>query len=225
MANANASAATATLAPARLSGLRSVTDPRVDRAVALVACLPFVYMAYYRVIYEGLDVPRTVMVLQYALLNGTMAARRPPVRVTTKPLYWVTAFVATYWSFMTLGLIERGVAIAPIWITHGLAIGSLVIAVAARLSLGRNIGFVPAQRTIVTSYAYSIVRHPIYTALFVSLAGVALRSFSPMNLLILAIGAGLFIVKTFMEEDVLSEDPTYARYMKIVRWRWFPGLA
>jgi protein-S-isoprenylcysteine O-methyltransferase Ste14 len=224
MAHTNVSATTAGTFP-RTPGIRSVTDPRVDRAVAIVACLPFVYMAYYRVTHEGLDVPRMAMLLQYALLIATMAARRPPVRVTTKPLYWATAFVATYWSFMTLGLMDRGTAIAPLWITHGLAIASLGLMVFARLSLGRNIGFVPAQRDIVTSYAYGIVRHPIYTALFVSLLGVALRSFSPQNLLILTIGAGLFVVKTFMEEDFLSEDPTYKCYMEVVRWRWIPGLA
>ena len=224
MASSNVSAVTAPPFVA-LSGVRSITDPRVDRAVALVACLPFAYMAYYRVVHDGLDLPRLVMLTQYALLIATMAVRRPPVRVTTKPLYWATAFVATYWSFMTLGFMERGTAIAPVWITHALALVGLVIMVSARVSLGRNIGFVPAQREIVTSYAYAIVRHPIYTALFVSLAGVALRSFSPQNLVLIGIGASLFVVKTFMEEDFLSEDATYARYMQTVRWRWFPGVA
>jgi protein-S-isoprenylcysteine O-methyltransferase Ste14 len=93
------------------------------------------------------------------------------------------------------------------------------------MSLGRNIGFVPAQRELVTSYAYSIVRHPIYAGVFLSLAGFVLRAGSLRNLLIAAISAGLFVVKTFMEEDFLSEDPAYARYMKRVRSRWIPGLA
>ncbi len=35
----------------------------------------------------------------------------------------------------------------------------------------------------------------------------------------------LVAVKTFMEEDFLGEDPAYARYMRVVRWRWFPGVA
>jgi hypothetical protein len=195
MANSNTSAAAAgTLAPT--SGLRSITDPRVDRAVAVAACLPFVYMAYYRVIHEGLDVPRLAMVTQYALLMATMAARRPPVRVTTKPLYWATAFVATYWSFMTLGLMGAAPGRRDVDY-HGRHRG-LFLAVFARLSLGRNIGFVGAaqHRDLLRVFDRP---PPIYTAIFVSLTGVALRSFSPQNLLILAIGAGLFIVKTFME--------------------------
>jgi protein-S-isoprenylcysteine O-methyltransferase Ste14 len=137
----------------------------------------------------------------------------------------VTAFVATYWSFMTLGVTEKGVPIAPIAVTHGLALASLVVAVCARVSLGRNIGFVPAQRELVTSWAYAVVRHPIYAGLFLSLAGFVLRAYSPLNLLIAVINAGLFVVKTFMEEDFLGEDPTYARYMERVRYRWVPGIA
>ena len=207
------------------AGIRRITDPRVDRAVAIVACLPFAYMTWYRFTHEAFDLPRIAFAVNFALLFVTMAARRPPVRVTPKPLYWVTAFVATYWSFMTLGFMEKGAQLAPVVVTHGLALVSLVIAVGARVSLGRNIGFVPAQREIVTSWAYALVRHPIYGGLFLSYAGVVLRTFTPLNALIMIIGVGLFVVKTFMEEDFLSEDPTYARYMKRVRYRWIPGIA
>ena len=30
-----------------------VTDPRVDRVVAIVACVPFVYLIYYRFVQGG----------------------------------------------------------------------------------------------------------------------------------------------------------------------------
>jgi protein-S-isoprenylcysteine O-methyltransferase Ste14 len=207
------------------TGIRRITDPRVDRAVAIAACLPFAWMIWYRLTHEAFDLPRIAIAVNFALLIVTMAARRPPVRVTPKPLYWVTAFVATYWGFMTFAFMEQGEQLAPVVVTHGLALVSLVIAVAARVSLGRNIGFVPAQREIVTSWAYALVRHPIYAGVFFSYAGVVLRTFTPLNALIMIIGVGLFIVKTFMEEDFLSEDPTYARYMKRVRYRWIPGIA
>ena len=207
------------------TGIRRITDPRVDRAVAIVACLPFVYMTWYRLAHEGFDLPRIAFAVNFALLFVTMAARRPPVRITPKPLYWVTAFVATYWSFMTLGFMEKGAQLAPVVVTHALALVSLVIAVGARVSLGRNIGFVPAQREIVTTWAYSLVRHPIYAGVFFSYAGIVLRNFTPVNALIMVIAVSLFIVKTFMEEDFLAEDPTYAHYMQRVRYRWIPGLA
>lgn len=211
--------------PAAPSGIRSITDPRLDRAVATVASLPFAYLLYYRLAYEGFDLPRIAIAINFALLIGTMVVRRPPVRVTPKPLYWVTAFVATYWGFMTLGLADAGVPIAPRFVTHGLALASLVVSASARVSLGRNIGFVPAQRELVTSYAYGIVRHPIYTGLFLSLTAFVLRAWSPTNLLLSAVPAVLFVIKSFMEERFLSEDPAYRRYMNRVRSRWLPGIA
>jgi protein-S-isoprenylcysteine O-methyltransferase Ste14 len=217
--------ASVTAQGAALSGLRAITDPRTDRVVAVIASLPFAYMLYYRLAYEGFDLPRIALAINYALLIGTMVVRRPPVRVTPKPLYWATAFVATYWGFFTIFVTERGVAIAPMAVTHTIAAASLVLAVFARVSLGRNIGFVPAQREIVTSGAYGFVRHPIYANLFLSLTGFVLRAYSPQNLAIALIGASLFVVKTLMEEDFLSEDPSYARYMRRVRWRWIPGVA
>jgi protein-S-isoprenylcysteine O-methyltransferase Ste14 len=200
-------------------------DARVERAIGVVASVPFVYMIYYRLVVQGADLPRAAMAINFALLIVTMVARRPPVRVTTKPLYWATAFLATYWGFMTLGLMDRGAPIAPTGLTHSLAVTSLAIALSARLSLGRNIGFVPAQRELVTSAAYAWVRHPIYSGVFVSMMGVLLRSYSPRNLLIIVIGGGLFVIKSFMEEDFLREDPAYARYMKLVRSRWIPFVA
>jgi protein-S-isoprenylcysteine O-methyltransferase Ste14 len=207
------------------SGLRAITNARVDRAIATVASLPFAYLLYYRLAHEGFDLPRVALAVNYALLIGTMVVRRPPVRVTPKPLYWATAFVATYWGFFSLFVTEHGVPVAPMAVTHTIAAASLVLAVFARGSLGRNIGFVPAQRELVTSGAYGFVRHPIYANLFLSLTGFVLRAYSPQNLLIAAIGVGLFVVKTFMEEEFLSEDPSYARYMRRVRSRWIPGVA
>jgi protein-S-isoprenylcysteine O-methyltransferase Ste14 len=207
------------------SRIRSITDPRLDRVIAGGASLPFAYMLYYRLAYEGFDLPRIAIAINFALLIGTMVVRRPPVRVTPKPLYWVTAFVATYWGFMTLGLAERGEPIAPMVVTHGLALASLVVSLAARVSLGRNIGFVPAQRELVTSYAYGIVRHPIYTGVFLSLTAFVLRAWSPTNFVIAAVPVALFAIKSFMEERFLGEDPAYRRYMDRVRFRWFPGIA
>jgi protein-S-isoprenylcysteine O-methyltransferase Ste14 len=133
----------------------------------------------------------------------------------------------TFWMFFTLvfGLLEPGIRLAPPAVTLGLAVVSLVVAVAARLSLGRNIGFVPAERELVTSGVYAWVRHPIYASLFVSMAALALRSYSPRNVSLLATGAGLFVVKCFMEERFLAENPAYARYLERVRARWIPFVA
>src|SRR5437879_5060156 len=102
-----------------------LAHPRVDRVTATVASLPFAYMIYHRLVLESFDLPRVALAINYALLIATMVVRRPAVRVTPKPLYWATAFLATYRGFMTLGLMERGVALAPTEVSHGLALASL----------------------------------------------------------------------------------------------------
>ena len=94
----------------------------------------------------------------------------------------------------------------------------------ARLSLGRNIGLVPAQRRLVTHGAYAWVRHPIYAGIFVAYAGALLSAWAPVNLLIAATGCWLFMYKSVIEEQFLSADPEYREYLQKVRWRWIPGL-
>jgi protein-S-isoprenylcysteine O-methyltransferase Ste14 len=65
----------------------------------------------------------------------------------------------------------------------------------ARLSLGRSIGYVPADRGIITSGPYRFVRHPIYSGLFVTLFAFLLRAYLPLNLPLEALIVGLFMLQ------------------------------
>ena len=76
---------------------RLLSDPRVDRTVAVIAIIPIAYLAYMRLRHGTLDIVRINLILQSLLLMITMVARRPPVRVTLNPWFWLLAFVATYW--------------------------------------------------------------------------------------------------------------------------------
>jgi hypothetical protein len=118
----------------------------------------------------------------------------------------------------------RHVADFPI-VGNAFAVVSLMILVYALLSLGRNIGFIPAQRKVVTKGAYGLVRHPIYTGTFVSLFAFVLRSYSVLNLTMALVLMALLMVRGVVEERFLREDPGYAAYLQEVRWRWFAGIA
>jgi len=83
---------------------------------------------------------------------------------------------------------------------------------------------IPAQRQIVERGAYRWMRHPIYTAYFLSMIAGALDSYSPENLFLYTFGIALFVVRSLAEEDFLRKDPQYAAYMRRVPWRWFPGI-
>ncbi|HEY9518937.1 MAG TPA: methyltransferase [Gemmatimonadales bacterium] len=198
--------------------------PWVDRAIAVVAALPFVSVLYYNLQSTQLTIPRVALLLQLCLLVVTMLIRRAPVRVSTRPLYWLVAFVASYYGFLTVSISVTGRPLAPTVLTDGLSMLSVLGDGYARVTLGRNIGFVPAQRRLVTSGPYRVVRHPIYSALFLAEICVVLENFSWVNLLLSLVFLALFVIKTLMEERFLAEDPAYAAYMGEVKYRWIPGV-
>jgi protein-S-isoprenylcysteine O-methyltransferase Ste14 len=201
-----------------------LTSPAVDRAIAIIAIVPFSYLEYVRLGKGLLNIPSAAAFAATFLLIVTMVVRRPPVRVTPNPWFWLLAFVVTYGSFGLAMFAQRGVAIAPTIVTDVIALLGLGIFIYARLSLGRNIGFVPAQRQLVTSGAYAYVRHPVYTGIFVTYLGLILRSYSPANLATAIILSGLWVIKSFIEEGFLKKDPVYAEYMQQVKFRWFPKI-
>jgi len=198
--------------------------PLVDKAIALIAVFPFVYPVIHHFSTLGFNIPEIVYVLQSGLLAGTMIFRNPPRRVTPNPIFWVLAFVATYWGFIAVGFEGPGERIAPMWLLNTITLTTLAGIFWARFSLGRNIGFVPAQREIVTHGMYKYIRHPIYAVVFVSILGAMLERWSLRNALVLGAGILLFGVKSFVEENLLKQDAQYAAYMDKVRYRFIPGI-
>jgi protein-S-isoprenylcysteine O-methyltransferase Ste14 len=205
--------------------IRVLSFPWLDRTIAAIACIPLVYLAYYRYQHWQHGFPLIAAALNVLILVATMIIRHPPKRVTPNPWYWLLAFVATYWQLLVLGLLERGRALTSNSVTDVIATAGILIVIWARLSLGRNIGFVPAQRELIQSGAYAHMRHPVYTGMLLTNAAFLLRAFSPLNALLLGLGAFWFIpVKSLVEEDFLRTDPQYAQYMRNVRARWIPFL-
>jgi protein-S-isoprenylcysteine O-methyltransferase Ste14 len=205
------------------SVMRVLCLPWLDRSIAAIACLPLAYGAYYRYEHWHHGFPLIAAALNTLILVMTMVIRRPPKRVTPNPLYWLLAFVATYWLILILGLLQKGRPLVANWLTDVIALSGLLVVIWARLSLGRNIGFVPAQRELVHTGAYAFMRHPVYTGGLLTHIAFVLRAFSPLNALLMGLGVFWFIpVKSLVEEDFLSADPQYAAYMQKVRARWIP---
>jgi protein-S-isoprenylcysteine O-methyltransferase Ste14 len=204
--------------------MRVLTAPAVDKTIAIVASLPFVYALYHRLAMGTLNIPPACAAIGQLIVIATMVMRRAPRRITPNPLWWLLAFVATYGALFWATFPPSGRPIVPDVITNAISIVSLVIVVYARWSLGRNIGFVPAQRTVVRSGAYAYVRHPIYTGLFLAWLSLALRLYSSANVAIFLTIYALFVIKSIVEEGFLRQDPEYAQYMRHVRYRFIPGL-
>ena len=199
--------------------------PWVDRTIAIIAVIPSIIELVHRYTSRNLSFPRAVLGIQLAILIITMIIRRPPRRVTPNPWFWLLAFVASYGILAFTSFAPNGRPLAPAYVSGGLAVLSALIMIYARLSLGRSIGYVPANRGIITTGAYGFVRHPIYTGMFVGVTGFLLRSYTPWNIVLGVTIVLLFMIKSVVEESFLKDDAEYAAYMKQVRSRWFPGIA
>ena len=218
---AQASAAQDALEPRPLS--RWFMLPWVDKTLAIIAVLPFVYPIALR-FRQHTDIWETIYLLQTLLIIATMVFRRIPVRITANPYYWILAVVASYWGLLILSVGQPGRSLVAPWVLLPVYPISIFIDIWGRLSLGRNIGVLPAQRQIVDRGAYRWVRHPIYTAAILLIIAGMLTSYSLQNLLLYSLGIFWFVARTFAEEEFLRKDPAYSAYMDRVRWRWFPGL-
>jgi len=202
-----------------------LTIPWVDKSIAIVATIPFVIELYHRWVVGHVNFPRAVLGIQLLVIIVVMVLRTAPVRVTLNPWYWLLALVTTYATLGFSAYAEQGVTLISPLLRNSFAIASAVIIVYSLLSLGRNIGFIPAQRRLVTGGAYRFVRHPIYTGTFISLFAFVLRAFSPLNLFIGVALIASLMLRGVVEERFLREDPAYAAYLAEVRWRWLPGIA
>ena len=190
----------------------------------MIACGPY-FWALYRDVDAGvLHLTNALLIAEVMLWIGTMTLRFPPVRITTNPLYWALAFLATYWPFLVLESTDGGRPVVAGGLSDALAVVGLTLAIYARISLGRNVGIVPAQRRLVFAGAYRFVRHPIYAALTLSTVAALLRAYSSVNLAVVLIGTALYMVKSVVEEDFLALDGRYRTYMTTVRWRWVPWV-
>jgi protein-S-isoprenylcysteine O-methyltransferase Ste14 len=100
----------------------------------------------------------------------------------------------------------------------------LIIVVLGKLSLGRSFGLTPANRGVVCSGLYRIVRHPIYLGYLVSHVGFAIAYPAEWNLVVLAAADVALMMRAICEEQTLALDDEYRAYMGRVRWRVVPGV-
>jgi protein-S-isoprenylcysteine O-methyltransferase Ste14 len=96
--------------------------------------------------------------------------------------------------------------------------------VLGKLSLGRSFGLIPANRGIVSTGLYRIVRHPIYLGYLLTHVGFVAANPADWNLFILAAADIALMMRAVREERTLAQDPAYRDYMQRVRWRIVPGV-
>jgi protein-S-isoprenylcysteine O-methyltransferase Ste14 len=115
-------------------------------------------------------------------------------------------------------------ALAPELATVLLSAAGLSVVIAGKLSLGRSFGLMPANRGVVSSGLYRLVRHPIYMGYLITHAGFLAANPTPWNIVML-VGADIALMwRAVCEEQTLGKDEAYRAYLQTVRWRIVPGV-
>lgn len=109
-------------------------------------------------------------------------------------------------------------------ITVSASVLGLALVIAGKLTLGRSFGLMPANRGIVSSGVYRLVRHPIYLGYLVTHVAFLFASPSLSNIVILTAGDVGLMMRAVCEEETLARDARYREYQELVRWRVCPGL-
>lgn len=116
------------------------------------------------------------------------------------------------------------VPLLPPSITVGASVVGLAIVIAGKVTLGRSFGLMPANRGIVSSGVYRLVRHPIYLGYLITHVAFVVANPTPWNLAVLVIGDSALLLRAVCEEQTLARDAQYRQYQQLVRWRVCPGL-
>jgi protein-S-isoprenylcysteine O-methyltransferase Ste14 len=115
-------------------------------------------------------------------------------------------------------------ALAPEGLTLAVSGAGLMIVVLGKLSLGRSFGLQPANRGIVSTGLYKVVRHPIYLGYLVTHAGFVLANPAGWNLFVIAAADIALMLRAVREERTLLKDDAYRAYSERVCRRIIPGV-
>ena len=157
-----------------------------------------------------------------ALVVVLTVARRAPLLVDRS----VKARALTGASLIgPLAVIPGTIApLAPEALTVAISAAGLLVVIGGKLSLGRSFGLMPANRGIVRSGLYRIVRHPIYMGYLVTHVAYLAANPTLWNIAALIASDLALMARAVCEEDTLARDEEYRAYQSRVRWRVIPNV-
>ena len=116
------------------------------------------------------------------------------------------------------------IPLAPEVLTVAISICGILVVIGGKLSLGRSFGLMPANRGIVSTGLYRIVRHPIYMGYLVTHTAFVAANPTIWNFAVLAVADVALMARAVCEELTLARDAKYRQYQQLVRWRVVPGV-
>ena len=141
---------------------------------------------------------------------------------TVEPRPVLIAFIGTG---VALLVVPEGATIASNAVSSTLILTGGAIALAAKLSIGRSFGVVPANRGVKRGGTYRLIRHPMYAGYILNHLGFLLLYLSWWNVAVYVVAWAFLWLRIGEEEKFLRRDPDYVEYAAAVPYRLIPGIA
>ncbi len=209
-----------TLSRPRLSVLSNLLHWPVNLLIALlwsrlvVAALQY-GMAFPHPMHFGILIHNTLLMVFFL-------TRRKSLR---------TSFRFTDWAVSILTLCAAMLLRPVVFVQSSMTLFSAVLQyigiagiIMALLSLGRSFGIVPANRKVVRSGMYRLIRHPMYISEILFYAGFVLGNPTPRNIILIVLVFIGQVWRAISEEALLCSDSSYRLYMQKVHYRFIPGV-
>jgi len=147
--------------------------------------------------------------------------RRPTQSVSRRPWDWLAGIAGSFFVLLVRPTGGSAVADAAGFARQLFGTGFQLY---GKVALGRSFGIVAANRGVVSSGPYRLVRHPIYLGYLVTHAGFLLSNPSVLNLAIYAAAYVFQFARIHAEERILAQDGEYREYLRCVKYRLIPGV-
>jgi protein-S-isoprenylcysteine O-methyltransferase Ste14 len=136
----------------------------------------------------------------------------------------VSALVGTFLMYSIALFPRHELSLSQEMISTALTLIGSVGAVVALSQLGRSFSLMAETRQLVTSGLYRFVRHPLYLAEEIAIAGVVMQFASVWTVLLFAVQIAFQLRRMYNEELVLSASfPEYIVYRETTA-RLIPGI-
>jgi protein-S-isoprenylcysteine O-methyltransferase Ste14 len=172
---------------------------------------------------ESLLNANLLLIASETLVIVLLLIRRPAASISLRATDWFLATLATVLPLSVVPAAHPGQHVFPL-ICAIVMICGLLVQIRAKISLGRSVGMVPANRGIKRGGIYQLVRHPMYAGYFISHIGFLILNPTLWNASVYTLALVVQIFRILAEERFLAQNAEYREYMQSVRYRLIPGI-
>jgi protein-S-isoprenylcysteine O-methyltransferase Ste14 len=191
--------------------------PRLVQLVAAQLTYPELFLAA-----AGINAQALLLVVSEGLGVALILLRRRSPSLSAHPFDWGLCLLAVILPLF-VARVPAG-ALIPAALATALMLIGLLVQIAAKVTLWRSFGIVPANRGVRSGGLYRWLRHPMYAGYMLTHVGFLLGFPSLFNAALYGAAFAVQIARILREETILARDPAYRDYAARVRYRLLPGV-